>query len=165
MSQIPGFSIDTVAATGSAIALAAMIAASPAGAAEVISLTQVGCQFIEPEGADRGFKTSRQEDCRAVNAQSAAQRLADAKVMRLKPGTYVFRVTNRNVPYELGFWLRAADYNAGSPLDKLTKTSISGGGLVPGKTQDYEVTLKPGEYAYSCPLNPTPDYKLVVADQ
>ncbi len=27
---------------------------------------------------------------------------------------------------------------------------------------DYAVTLKAGEYLYSCPLNSTPDYKLVV---
>ena len=28
--------------------------------------------------------------------------------------------------------------------------------------KDYEVTLKPGEYVYSCPLNTTPNYRLVV---
>jgi len=45
---------------------------------------------------------------------------------------------------------------------KLTKTSVSGGGLSTGKTKDYKVTLKPGEYFYSCPLNPTPNYRVVV---
>ena len=38
-----------------------------------------------------------------------------------------------------------------------------GGGLTLGKTQDYEIVLKPGEYLYSCPLNTTPDYKLIVS--
>ena len=42
------------------------------------------------------------------------------------------------------------------------KTSVSGGGLGTGQTKDYEVELEPGEYLYSCPLNPTPDYRLVV---
>ena len=42
--------------------------------------------------------------------------------------------------------------------------SISGGGLATGSTQDYEVTLEPGEYVYSCPLNPTPDYRLTVVE-
>ncbi len=37
-----------------------------------------------------------------------------------------------------------------------------GGGLTEGATQDYEIVLEAGEYLYSCPLNPTPDYKLVV---
>jgi len=47
-------------------------------------------------------------------------------------------------------------------IHKLTKTSISGGGLTIGTTQDYEVELSEGDYLYSCPLNTTPDYSLVV---
>ncbi len=54
------------------------------------------------------------------------------------------------------------DPKAYSHLHKLTKTSVSGGGLSPGKTRDYAVTLEPGEYVFSCPLNTTPDYRLVV---
>jgi hypothetical protein len=33
---------------------------------------------------------------------------------------------------------------------------------MPGKTRDYAIELKPGEYVYSCPLNTTPDYRLMV---
>ena len=83
-------------------------------------------------------------------------------MIELEPGAYVFRVTNKDVPYELGFWLREHDYNWANPLHKVTKISISGGGLKPGTTRDYEVELEPGEYLYSCPLNTTPDYRLVV---
>ena len=136
-----------------------------AGAADptVVELTQVGCQFLESEnGVDHHYKPKTEADCVKINAQSGAKRLAAAKTIELKPGKYVFRVTNKNVPYELGFWLRESDYQPGNPLHKLSKTSISGGGLTTGKTRDYEVDLKPGEYLYSCPLNPTPDYKLVV---
>ena len=66
------------------------------------------------------------------------------------------------MPYELGFWVREADYQLGNPIHKLTKTSVSGGGLTMGKTNLYTVELKPGEYLYSCPLNPTPNYKIEV---
>ncbi|MGF1641883.1 MAG: hypothetical protein ACFCUO_13125, partial [Rhodospirillales bacterium] len=65
--------------------------------------------------------------------------------------------------YEVGFWLREADYNWSNPVHKLTKISVSGGGLTTGTTLDYAVELKPGTYLYSCPLNPTPDYTLVVS--
>lgn len=41
---------------------------------------------------------------------------------------------------------------------------VFGGGLIAGKTYDYAIELIPGEYRYSCPLNPTPDYRLVVAE-
>ncbi len=133
--------------------------------ATVIELTQIPCQFIESEnGVDRGFTTTRKADCEAINARTGAARLAEAKLIELKPGTYVFRVTNRSVPYDLGFWLREKDYNWKNPLHQLTKISVSGGGLSLGATQEYPVELTPGEYLYSCPLNTTPDYRLVVTE-
>ncbi|MGH8691196.1 MAG: hypothetical protein ACREUS_09230 [Burkholderiales bacterium] len=133
--------------------------AGPAAAqAKVIELTQVPCQFLETEGGkDRGFKSVKAADCEAINAQTAKPRLAEAKTLELKPGKYVFRVNNRNVPYELGFWLRGE-----SLIDRARLPSVSGGGLATGKTQDYAIELKPGNYVFSCPLNPTPDYRLIV---
>lgn len=50
-------------------------------------------------------------------------------------------------------------------IDRARLPSVSGGGLTEGKTQDYEVDLKPGKYVYSCPLDPTPDYNLVVRER
>ncbi len=139
------------------LALAAQ-AADAAAQAKVIDLTQVPCQFLESEGGkDRGFRSAKAADCDAVNAKTGKQRLAEAKALELKPGKYIFRVANRNVPYELGFWLRGE-----SLIERARLPSVSGGGLATGKTQDYEIELKPGNYVYSCPLNPTPDYKLVV---
>ncbi len=124
----------------------------------VIVLTQTGCQFTEPEGKDHGFQPKKAADCRSINSRGGAKRLADSKALTLKPGSYVFRVTNQNVPYELGFYLR------GAGVGRLTLPKVSGGGLVQGKTLDYSVTLKEGDYYYSCPLNPTPDYRLRVAN-
>jgi hypothetical protein len=150
------------------LAVAASVVISAAGAAQaaeqenVISLTQTPCQFLESEPVNHGFKSTASVDCEAINAKTGVERLAKAKVITLKPGKYVFRVTNKNVPYELGFWLRSEGYDWRNPVHKLTKTSVSGGGLNPGVTKDYVVELKPGEYEYSCPLNPTPDYRLVV---
>ena len=76
----------------------------------------------------------------------------------------MFWVENKNVPHDLGFWLRDEDCDLGNPLQKLPETSVSGGGLGLGQTKHYEVELKPGSYVYSCPLNPTPDQKIVVSD-
>lgn len=149
---------------GGLLALAFAGAGSATAAdARVIQLTQVACQFIESEnGVNHGFESQSKADCQAINARTGAERLAEAKVLRLEPGTYVFEVTNRDVPYTLGFWLREKGFNPNNPLHHATKTSVSGGGLDAGETQRYEVTLEPGEYVYSCPLNPTPDYRLVV---
>ncbi|HKJ00580.1 MAG TPA: hypothetical protein VKB51_19070 [bacterium] len=144
-------------AAGAAFALMTMSPGSKPQA-QVIQLTQVPCQFVESEdGIDRGFSSHQAADCETINAKSGAQRVADAKPLVLKPGRYIFRVTNKDVPYELGFWLRGDGV-----INRARLPSVSGGGITTGKTQEYEVTLKPGEYVYSCPLNPTPDYKLIV---
>lgn len=158
-----------VVATGLAAVMGAGVvgaaAAQGTDKATVIELTQIACQFVESEnGVDRGFTTTRKADCERINTRTGAARLKEAKVLRLRPGKYTFRVTNKGVPYPLGFWLRERSYNRLNPLHRLTKISISGGGLDPGKTQDYTVDLKPGEYIYSCPLNTTPDYKLIVTN-
>lgn len=128
-----------------------------AQAPRVIELTQVPCQFLESEGVNHGYTSRSIKDCEAINARTAKQRVAQSKPLELKPGKYLFRVANKNVPYELGFWLRGA-----SAAGRITLPSVSGGGILPGGKRDYEIELKPGEYLYSCPLNTTPDYKLVV---
>jgi len=158
----------TTLPTLSGVALAVLIAgAAQAGTdAEptVISLTQVPCQFVESENnIDHAYKSSKKADCVAINEKSGMKRLEEAGPMKLKPGTYIFRVTNKNVPYDLGFWVRESDYDWKNPLHKVSKTSVSGGGLKPGVTKDYKVKLEAGkDYVYSCPLNPTPNYRIMV---
>jgi len=149
------------AATATVLGLAIGLntfSAHGADGATVIELTQTGCQFIESEnGVDHGFTTSSKADCDAINDETGDERLSESKTIIVTPGKYIFRVTNRDVPYELGFWLRGDGL-----LSRATLPSVSGGGLIEGATQDYVVVLEPGEYVYSCPLNPTPDYRLVV---
>lgn len=147
----------------------AVLAASGSGqraeaqAATVVELTQVACQFLESEnGVDHGYETARKADCDRINAATGAERLAAAEALTLPAGDYTFRVTNVDVPYELGFWLREDDYDWRNPVHQVSKISISGGGLTAGAVKDYTVTLEPGEYLYSCPLNTTPDYRLIV---
>ena len=147
-------------ALGLGVGLLAGLYAEHASAAKatVIELTQTSCQFVESEnGVDHGFASIKKSDCEAINAETGAARLIEAKVLTLKPGAYIFRVTNKNVPYQLGFWLRGSGI-----VGRVTLPSVSGGGLTTGATKDYAVTLKAGEYLYSCPLNSTLDYKLVV---
>lgn len=146
------------------ISLVAVALGLPAGAAwadtQIVTLTQVPCQFVESEnGKDHHYQAKAAAECEAVNRRTADDRLAAARTLHLKPGRTIFRVTNRNVPYELGFWVRGDGLIARARLP-----SVSGGGLTEGRTQDYEIDLAPGEYRYSCPLNPTPDYRLVVSE-
>lgn len=123
---------------------------------QVVTLTQTGCQFLETEGKDYQYKTQNEKDCQQINGKTLTERKQQFKPLQLKAGKYVFRVTNRDVPYELGFYLR------GAGASKVTLPKVSGGGLNTGTTQEYEITLTPGKYVFSCPLNPTPDYPVIV---
>lgn len=142
-------------------ALGASVLAWPLGAnaqsANVITLTQTPCQFLETEGTDHGYKSTSKADCEQINAKSGDERVAKSKVITLKPGDYTFRVTNKNVPYNLGFWLRGQGV-----IGRATLPSVSGGGLSTGASKDYKISLKPGKYFFSCPLNSTPDYQIEV---
>ena len=135
---------------------------SPTDAAEtaakptVINLTQVGCQFLEVEAQNYQYSPKKSADCEEINAKTLANRESGFKPLELKPGKYIFRVTNSNVPYKLGFYLRGEEGKKSSLPD------VSGGGLTKDVTKDYEIDLVAGKYVFSCPLNPTPDYPIVV---
>ena len=107
------------AASGLTLALGA---AAQAEEATVVELTQTACQFLESEnGVDHGFQSGAKADCEAINARSGDERLAQAKTLELKPGKYVFRVSNSDVPYQLGFWLRGEGL-----VGRATLPSVSG---------------------------------------
>ncbi|MBU0731032.1 MAG: hypothetical protein KKA70_14955 [Proteobacteria bacterium] len=126
---------------------------------QIIEITQIACQFLEFEGKNYNFVTTRKTDCESINKQTLNERAEQFKPLELKSGDYIFRVKNVNVPYQIGFYIRSARL-----VDRLRLPKISGGGLYRGVTKDYPIHLKAGEYLFSCPLNPTPDYRLIVTD-
>jgi len=129
-----------------------LVNASP----HIITLTQTACQFLEAEHKDYQFNAKNSDACKTINVKTQKERLFKAKVLTLSVGDYIFRIHNRDVPYDLGFWLR------GQGFGRLTLPSVSGGGIHQGERKDYAITLKTGIYHYSCPLNPTLDYTLIV---
>ncbi len=132
----------------------AMAEESASEESTIITLTQTPCTIIEAEVEPQEFISESIVDCKRINKETEGER--EQITLTLKQGNTIFRVANENVPYELGFWVR------GKGVGRLTLPSISGGGLFQGEIKDYEIDLKPGEYFYSCPLNPTPDYTLIV---
>jgi hypothetical protein len=122
----------------------------------VIKLTQTGCQFLETETKNYNYQPKKADDCNKINGETLKNRKQGFKTITLSQGKYVFNVTNKNVPYELGFYLR------GQGVSQALLPKVSGGGLTEGKTMQYSVDLKKGKYYISCPLNPTPDYTVIV---
>jgi hypothetical protein len=123
---------------------------------KVFKITQSACQFLEFEKIDFKYKTTQESDCEKINSASLQERKKNFQTIKIKSGEYKFSVLNKDIPYEVGFWIR------GKGLSRFVLPSTSGGGLIQNTSKDYSISLKPGTYLVSCPLNPTPDYEIVV---
>lgn len=81
--------------------------------------------------------------------------------LKLSAGsTYVFEVTNDGVDHEVGFVI-APKGKTDQPnhiKEAYVQKTIKDGETSSSK----EVTLTKGEYVYFCPMNPTPQYTIVV---
>lgn len=140
--SLPVEAVDDAKATGA-------LSTDEQGA--TVRLVQRPCRFVEAEpGAS--FESSSAAQCKAINDKTLAERKQHA--LKLPAGKLTFVVSSEEVPYELGFWIR--------PYDEPERALVQGGGILSGSPKTYEVTLPPGKYLYSCPLNPTPDYVLIV---
>ncbi len=83
--------------------------------------------------------------------------------LNLKPGKYQFRVVNVDVEKDLGFVIQKAADAKGDVMKTAVENSFTTALIKKGDAQYTGVVeLKAGEYVYSCPLNPTPQYKLTV---
>jgi plastocyanin len=87
----------------------------------------------------------------------------DTKELKLKAGSYQFEITNKGVDHEVAFFLQQEndkgkqDFATALPNSGLSKTIKDGETSKTGV-----VALAKGTYVYSCPLNPTPHYKIIV---
>ena len=83
------------------------------------------------------------------------------KTLELKPGKYVFQVSNKDIDHEVAFALAPKQEVIGDGdyiKEAFLAHPVSSGQSAKSK----EVVLKKGEYVYFCPMNPTPKYTLVV---
>ena len=82
------------------------------------------------------------------------------KAITLSEGTYVFEIANTEVGHNVGFVL--APKGKTDPKHHIKNAYVTK--QVENNTTGHskEVKLKKGEYVYFCPLNPTPQYTLVV---
>ena len=83
------------------------------------------------------------------------------ETLELKAGTYVFEISNKDVDHAVGFVLAPKKENIGAE-DHIQEAYLSKT-IAAGETGlSQQVTLEKGEYVYFCPLNPTPQYIVVV---
>lgn len=81
--------------------------------------------------------------------------------LKLEAGkSYIFDVTNEGVDHKVGFVIAPkgkTDQKNHIKEGYLAKTIANG-----ESSQSQTVTLEKGEYVYFCPMNPTPQYTIIV---
>ena len=83
--------------------------------------------------------------------------------LNLKPGTYIFEVTNKKVDREVGLVV-AGTTEEGKAGDHI-KEGYLANTIKKGETaRSQVVVLEEGTYKYFCPLNPTPEYTITVSE-
>ena len=80
------------------------------------------------------------------------------KQITLSEGTYIFEIANNEVGHNIGFVL-APKSNVKAHIKNAYVTAQVENNT---KQTSNKVVLKKGEYVYFCPLNPTPQYTLIV---
>lgn len=97
-----------------------------------------------------------------VKTISLAQTVGEfqQKSLTLKEGTYIFNIANKNVDHEVGFVL--APKGKTDQENHIKAAYVTAPVPTGSSSNTNEVTLTKGEYVYFCPLNPTPEYSLVV---
>ncbi len=82
------------------------------------------------------------------------------KGLTLSEGTYQFEVMNNGVNHEVGFVLAPKGM---TEQKNHIKEAYLANTVMDGKSaKSGEVKLTPGEYVYFCPMNPTPEYTIMV---
>ncbi len=117
-----------------------------------IQLTLTRCLIHEAEQDPMPYSAESAKECERINRATAATR--NPRRMRLRAGKYVFRVSNRDVPWVVDFAIRGE-------RDKALPRA-AGGKLGAGQAADYTIDLAPGIYVYSSPLGGTSEYALLV---
>ena len=84
------------------------------------------------------------------------------KSITVSEGTYVFDVANNNVGKDVGLVLVRKGEDVSKPENHIQTAYVTA--AVKNNTVGHskETKLAKGEYVYFCPLNPTPQYSLIV---
>jgi len=84
------------------------------------------------------------------------------KSLTISEGSYIFEIANSNIGHKVGFVLVPKGKDASKPENHITTAYVTAAVENNKKETSKVTTLAKGEYVYFCPLNPTPQYTLIV---
>jgi len=123
--------------------------------------TGVNAQNKMKKGHDKmKAKTEMKKDMVKTISLQQTDKEFTQKSLTVSEGTYVFEVANAGIDHEVGFVLIPAGKSGKEHhiQEAYVKETVK----TDAKSTSNEVKLTKGEYVYFCPMNPTPQYKLIV---
>ncbi|WP_033959753.1 cupredoxin domain-containing protein [Psychroserpens jangbogonensis] len=84
------------------------------------------------------------------------------KEITLEAGAYIFEIENNNVGHQVGFVLMSKGKDASNPENHIKTAYVTKVVDNNSKETSNVTNLEKGEYVYFCPMNPTPQYTLIV---
>lgn len=84
------------------------------------------------------------------------------KEITLKEGDYIFEISNNNVGHQVGFVLVPKGKDVTKQENHIKTAYVTKVVENNSKESSNVTSLTQGEYIYFCPLNPTPQYTLIV---
>lgn len=126
---------------------------------QIISILVIALTFTLNLNAQDKLKNEMMKDTKAtVVALEQTKGEFTQKTLALKEGSYIFEISNNKVGHDVGFVL-APKSNPDAHIKSAYVTNV----VKNNTTESSNVTnLAKGEYVYYCPLNPTPQYTLIV---
>ncbi|WP_299519515.1 cupredoxin domain-containing protein [Winogradskyella sp.] len=127
---------------------------------KIISILVIALSFsIASNAQDSMKKETMMKDSKAtVISLEQTKGEFTQKTLTLAEGSYIFEISNNNVGHQVGFVLAPK-----SNPDAHIKTAYVTKAVDNNSKETSNVTtLEKGEYVYFCPLNPTPQYTLIV---
>lgn len=82
--------------------------------------------------------------------------------LTLAEGNYIFEIANDGVGHDVGFVLVKKGADASKPENHIKSAYVTKAVATGEKQTSNPTKLEKGEYVYFCPLNPTPQYTLIV---
>jgi len=119
----------------------------------VIAFAIISNSYAQDKMMDKVVKTISLEQTKGEFTQ---------KSLTVSEGTYVFEISNNHAAKEVGLVLVKKGKDASKPENHI-KTAYVTKVVKNGKVEKTNpTTLIKGEYVYFCPMNPTPQYTLIV---
>ncbi|MGV6830393.1 MAG: cupredoxin domain-containing protein [bacterium] len=127
---------------------------------KIVTLVVMMLAFVSFSNAQDSMKKDammKKEKATVVNLEQTKGAFTQKELI-LNEGSYIFEIANNNVGHKVGFVLAPK-----SNPEAHIKTAYVTKAVENNKTESTNVTtLAKGEYVYFCPLNPTPQYTLIV---